>query len=153
MIQGMIRKKSYVEIASIMERPEALIKEYILRFTEDKNIITRQNTLDQKIKNRSNSKAQTDRSMAIKLEMKKIKAARDIKNYERPKKIIEPLFITRHVDNAKMIWVRVDSKTVLQVPLGSDVDKIKENYKLRTKPVKPVTPAYKVIKKFRPIII
>lgn len=159
-IQSLISKKSFVEIAGAIDKPVDMITHYIAKITKGKNIVTRQAKIDQKNrlvvdkkidraarKNKELSHADFERKKTR--ELKKLRIEHDCHSINKRKRI-ESIFKTRQPDFSKMISVRIDSKTVLQVPAGTDIETLKRNYHQRLKNSKIEAIHYKVVKKFKP---
>lgn len=160
-IQSLIRKKSFAEIAAAVDKPLELVTEYIRKITAGKSIITRQSKIEGKLDTlRSKKKenvikkkkklAEAESDKAREKELKRLRRLHDHESSGR-RKMAEPAFKTRDMDLSKMISVRIDSKTVLQVPAGSNIETVKKNYHERLQNSTKEVTHYKVVKKFKPV--
>lgn len=164
-IQSLIKTRSFAEIADVIDQPLEDVLQYASAFAKDKDILTKQQHLDEQnaLKEKRNieriaAKEKITSDAARKKDFEKLqkknRLAREQELINNRKRSREPLFKTKIVDHSQMISVRIDSKTIIQVPKGSDIKLVKENYLKRVQESKPLAPTQrttKEVKKFKPI--
>jgi hypothetical protein len=145
LIRQLVTKNDADEIAVIMEKPVEDIRVYI----HANALLTRPKKLIKKRVSRKPNKEQIERERRREI---KIALQRQQKKNEQERAIRrrQPEFKTKEVDYNKMISVRVDHKTVLQVPAGTDIEALKKKYFQRHKDSKVEATHFKVVKKFKP---
>lgn len=162
-IQSLIPLKSFAEIAEAIDKPLPMVSDYIINITKNKNRSSRQQQINAKNDLRNQKKEASLFKAKTRLPRKpnKDKIERERRQAERltirRQQVINeqnrksrrqlPEFKTKEVDYSKMISVKVDRKTFIQVPVGADVEAVKNNYLKRLKNSKTEATHYKVLKK------
>ncbi len=103
--------------------PKRKIKEQILREKAEKKQVKKHNV---KLRRRADRANEEDQA---------IKVARELATLRRNKRLQEQSFQTRKVDYTKYVSVRIDHRTVIQVPAGTDIGKAKDLYLKTHKPL------------------
>lgn len=156
-IKNMMLSKSHKDIAALLRCGKEDVKGLIVVLTKDTNIVTHQMKLDQRAAGRPHpvkvkiprppTKAATEKEKKLKekvsLRAQQQKNTRERKSRNRPR---EPEFKTKDVDYSKMIIVKVDRKTFIQVPAGSDIEAVKNKYLERSQNSKTEATHYKEVK-------
>lgn len=148
-LQSMIQKKTAYEISSLLDKPLDVVKEKIAAFIIGKNIIP----YEKKITRAQKGNADKTRKKEIEKEQKRLRLNRENEMYDQRRRRNEPAFKTKEVDYSQMISVRIDSRTILQVKAGTDVETFKKNYLERLNKARSFSMAKKdvEVKKFKPL--
>lgn len=155
-IQSLLKKKSFADIAEIIDKPLNVATDYILQYLEGKNIETFQQKLTNKVeakrKRQSEEQDKKNRKKDYDTQQRKKRLSIDQEMINNRKRRNEPVFQTKVIDHSKMVSVRIDAKTIIQVPQGTDTNKAKENYLQRLKDSRPVQiSTQKKVNKFKPV--
>lgn len=164
-IQSLIKKISFAEIADVIDRPLEEVLNYARDYTKDKDILTKQQQIDdhnilkekkniERVSTKQKLTSDAERKKDFEKLQKKNRQAREREMVNNRKRSREPLFKTKIVDYSQTISVRIDAKTIIQVPHETDIKLVKENYLKRIHDSKPIAPKQrttKEVKKFKPV--
>lgn len=129
-----ISKMSYEKIAVLINRSSTDVELFAKEYLQGKSIIPFQN---KSIKEKENKKLKQSRKLHK-------KDYGDGVKFNRPEKTKQTVFETKNIDLSKMHMVKVDNKTSILIPIGSNVKEEIEKYKKRIAVPKPTVP--KIIK-------
>jgi len=136
-IRNMMLTTSYKDIASLLDCSKLDVAEIVDRLTRGTDIITWQAKLNQKKAEQMKAAGPKKMTPAVKARIEKEKDKQLKKqvtaqrnNFERNKANTrrEFQYKTKHVDFTKMVSVRVDEKTQILVPAGTDPEATKAKY-------------------------
>ena len=138
-IQSLLPTRSFAEIAEVIERPVEDISEYVSIYIKGKDIVPKQHAIDEKknfqkeksvkkISVKEKIKSEAARKKDIEKEQKRLRMQRDQESANSRKRKREPLFKTKMVDQTGMVHVRIDARTFIQIPAGSDAEVEKKKF-------------------------
>lgn len=137
-IKNMMLSTSHKDIAALIGCTEKEVAEIVSSHIAGTAMVTYQVKLNErnferkidraKIVNAAKIEREKNREQKIKNKNHRIEIEQHRKNSRR-----EPSFKTREVDFTEMMSVRIDSKTVLQVKKGSDIEALKKRYSKKVK--------------------
>lgn len=155
-IQTLLRKKSFADIADIIDKPLLFVQDYILEYLEGKNIETYQQKLTNKIlgkkKKQQQEKSNKSREDDLKKHKKKTILAQEHEMQNNRRRRNEPVFATKQTDYSQKKLIRIDARTSVYVDPNTDVAEFRRNYIERMNKPKPEPEKkYKEVKKFKPL--
>ncbi|MGN6478316.1 MAG: hypothetical protein ACTHKV_13910 [Flavipsychrobacter sp.] len=127
-IEKEVAKKSYRDIAFLLDRSVEEVKAFVTAFIQDKNIVPFQTTIEQARKART-PVVRINRKKAAVIISRTIEQAQKIKRNRAG----EIIYKTKVVDLSKMQEVRIDRKTCIYIKPGQDPQLAKEKYLQRLK--------------------
>ena len=113
LIQGLLVKEAYVDIAALVNSSVEKIKAFAEEFVKDSGLVTYQSILDKK-------EARKLIASRKKKETKKVTSAVKERHSELVKKQKSPQYETKPFDPTKLVAVKVDDKTIIYVKSGED---------------------------------
>lgn len=125
-IEKEVTKKSFRDIAFLLDRPVNEVTAFINQWSQDKNITTLQQQLDEKKKTKApvvrlpREKKKKDLQVFSRIIIPDQKQKKNRKG--------EIIFKTRVVDLSRLQEVRIDNKTCIYVKPGQDPVEAKERY-------------------------
>lgn len=150
-IQSMIKKQSYLQIAAVVDRPVEMIAEYVSQYLKGKDILTFQQGIDEKILRKRKAILETADGIARNNELKRLLRSREDQRLQKRRRV-EPSFADRIQDYSTMVAIRIDNKTIIYARPGEDVQKVKQKFIDKMKHHIPaVVPKHTVVKKFKPV--
>lgn len=155
MIEKEIRRKSYADIAFLLDRPVEEVSAFINDYLIGKDIVTFQQLLDQRLSERPARIKKPKQPREPKPEKKKEKviSSRVIIPDRRPRAESRRRYKTLEVDYSTLRTVRIDSKTFIYIKDGEDPATAKDKYLASLTPRKflPTNGVSTEVKKIKPI--
>lgn len=155
-IQSLITKKLFSEIADVIEQPVEKVAEYVNSYVTGKNIVIHQQAVDNAIKEKAQKslKKISDASRKNDLDKHKKRSRRTQEQamINSRKKRNEPVFATKVTDYSQKRLIRINAKTCVYVDPDIDVAEFKRDYLERMNQKKIIGEKnYTKVKKFKPL--
>lgn len=141
-IQSLIKKKSFLEIAEIIERPVEEIFTYVEQYIKGKNIKTYQQVLDDKASAKAkkflSKLSSASKAKANKIRVQEMSRLHKLHENEvaQKRKKPEKTFATRAENYALKILLRINNKTSIYINPGDDPEAARKKYLRLISPIK-----------------